>query len=316
MIEIARRAAALLYRALAAHRADGPVLLPANVCAVVPMTARAAGHRVEFIDLDPSSLDLARTTTLERVRRGRCAGVVFVHPYGALREVASFFAALRSLQPDLLLVDDRCLCPPALDETAPFGQADLMLFSTGRTKYVDLAGGGYAWVETALPRLDDAVYDAAAAADADAAPGLALAGGGILPAPKAGWLDLRAPEHAWTEYRARIAERLPQIAQIKQRLDAIYREGIPAQWPLAEEFCRWRFTIRVPRSAELLQEIFAQGLFASRHYAPAAPLFGDRQRYPVAEALHADVVNLFNDGRLSEAQVARLATIVRRHVGA
>jgi hypothetical protein len=134
----AHRAAAILHDVVAAH--DGVWLVPANVCDIVPATLRAAGRGYELVDIDPVTLEPSREQILSRAPH--CAGVVFVRTYGAIYDADAFFAELA--REHFQIVDDRCLCPPDVEGEDLSPHADVTLFSTGYTKYVDLGEGGFA----------------------------------------------------------------------------------------------------------------------------------------------------------------------------
>ncbi|HYC62732.1 MAG TPA: hypothetical protein VEK79_24535 [Thermoanaerobaculia bacterium] len=225
MIELAPRAAAILFGVVSAH--ERPWLLPANVCDIVPQTLRAAGRMFELVDIDPATLEPSREQIIDRARD--CAGVVFVRTYGAIYDAEAFFASLKLLRDDFVIVDDRCLCRPDVDGELVSQDATVTLFSTGYAKYVDLGGGGFAHAATA---------------------------GRVT------------PEAAWREYRAQVLAELARVDAIKEHLNAIYRAIIPEEVQLPAELCSWRFNIRVARAEELLRAITDAGLFASRHYAP------------------------------------------------
>jgi hypothetical protein len=49
----------------------------------------------------------------------------------------------------------------------------------------------------------------------------------------------------------------------------------------------------------LLKELFARGLFASRHYANAATCLGDDSSLPNADLVWKHMVNLFNSEQIT-----------------
>lgn len=110
------------------------------------------------------------------------------------------------------------------------------------------------------------------------------------------------------DYRESVLRERTRADELKARLNMIYREIIPRHVQLPPELCTWRFNIRVPRSEDLVRKLLEAGLFASRHYAPLVSGF------PHAEALHAQIVNLFNDRYFNEEKAARAAELVRSHV--
>jgi hypothetical protein len=302
MIAFERRASVILYRLLQGHRSVGPFLLPANVCDVVPATFRAVGRAYRLVDIEPRGLGIDKEACLAAVATASIAGLVFVHPFGAEDSaVPGFFAALRERQTDLLLIDDRCLCPPASDPILVSG-ADATLYSTGYGKYLDLGGGGlgaiadgapYTAVEPSTLTLDRPVETAHGASRADSC-----------------LLDLAPPATTREEHRSRIRAALPATTAHKRRLNAIYRSAIAAEHTLPDPSQQWRFNVLVEEPTALLASLFAAGLFASRHYPPLAM----PERYPVAAQLAGRIVNLFNDHHYDETMAARTAEIVARHL--
>lgn len=287
MIVLARRASAILYNLLRSRRDERPFLLPANICPIVPAVFFEAGQAFEPIDIEEPWLELDRQACYERLRArpGGYAGVLHVRPYGSEHDPHPFFTALKKIQPDLLVIDDRCLCRPDPDFESLSPAADVTLFSTGHAKYTDLDHGGFAQVSDAVtyrPSAGEPVPD---------------------------WLDLGEPDTSWNDHRKQVVAATKTADEQKQKLNAIYAEMLPAEIQLAPELQQWRFNIRVPAAEELLASIFAAELFASRHY-PA--LSGGR--FPVAEHLHASIVNLFNDRYFDEERARRMAHLILEHL--
>ena len=50
---------------------------------------------------------------------------------------------MKSLDPNLCIIDDCCLCIPELADSLP-ENVDLCLYSTGYAKFIELSYGGYA----------------------------------------------------------------------------------------------------------------------------------------------------------------------------
>lgn len=263
------RACAILHGLLQGD--ERPFLIPANICTVVPDTFRETGRSFELVDVEETTLEIDPEACLDRIRREPAGGLLFVRPYGRDRDVDPFFRALKELQPDLLLIDDKCLCRPDCEGVGISPWADATLFSTGYAKHVDLGYGGFAHLRKER-------------------------------------LDLRAPEVPWEEHRRRTEEELRRADEHKHRLNAVYSAALPPEIQMNQEFQGWRFNIRVPEPDRLVESLFAAGLFASRHYAPLSGSF------PVAERLHGEVVNLFNDRYFDEERAERAVQIVLRHL--
>ena len=141
MITYANRASAVLYGFLKSNSFKGPFLIPANVCPVVPLTMMKAGVDFDFVDIDDRHT-MSENLALEMVNKKDYDGLLFVHSYGRKFDNKEFYQSLKSLKPHLCIIDDRCLCRPELDGSLPIN-VDMVLYSTGYAKYVELSYGGY-----------------------------------------------------------------------------------------------------------------------------------------------------------------------------
>jgi len=312
----AARACSILYGLL--HGEERPFLIPANVCPIVPVTFVEARRDFELVDIAESTLEMDPEACLDRVRRQPkgFGGLLFVRPYGRERNVDPFFRRLKELQPDLLLIDDKCLCRPDCDGARISPWADATLFSTGRVKHVDLGYGGFAHVRDS----SSPVFLGAGRSHQETAPKevicryKAIADMSTSLGTREGWLDLKVPQISWEEHRERTLEELRGADEHKRRLNTIYTELLPREIQMRPEFQNWRFNIRVPEPDRLVESLFAAGLFASRHYASLSGSF-EEGLFPVVERLHREVVNLFNDRHFDEGRAERAVDLVLRHLG-
>jgi hypothetical protein len=129
----------------------------------------------------------------------------------------------------MLIVDDRCLCTPEFEVSST---ADVVLFSTGYAKIVDLNFGGYAFVQENI-RL----------------------------------LQTNEQLPSWDAYRSQIEANLESSRAQRTTLNEIYASRLPAEIQLPGEFQQWRFNIRVRNKSAVMRAIFESALFASSHYA-------------------------------------------------
>lgn len=318
------RASAVLYNLFAGPGDAGVVLLPAIICPIVPIVLRKAGRRFEFVDIDAATLAIDRDRVLARIRRSPAtiAGLVFVRPYGALDDQEPFFAEVKSSRRDVLLVDDRCLClpePDGPDPTAPkvatrTSRADVVLYSTGPKKVVDLGFGGFAHLGGELEyRRHELPYSTEAADEIERLHQLARENRQRFAGDGGAWLDLAAPATPWAEYRAALLARRTEAVARRSVLNQIYSRALPEGIQLAEGYHGWRFHIRVPDPDGLVRRLAASGLFAGRHYPPPTGLFTD-ERFPVAAGLHASITNLFNDLPYDADAALRTADVVQAHL--
>lgn len=322
LVHTAPRASTLLYALAAARPALGPWLVPANVCPVVPLALRAAGVAVEFVDIDPTTLGMSLRLLTTRLRTGTTpAGVVDVRTYGADVGADQRRRVIRATTgSSTCIVDDRCAGPPLTDPDTlgDTRNVDVVLFSTGYGKYVDLGGGGHAFLrpgiemstvpEPTVPfRTVEAWYKRAIV---ERIP-LSRVSGRVRPTTMR-WVP-HGPGPEWVDHRRAIEAALPAVRQHKSALNEIYYDHLGEADVLSKDHQQWRFSLRVPARDSALQAITAAGGFASAHYYPATALFG-HQTAPVAAALHISILNLFNDSHYTAAMAHRTAQVVRRHI--
>ena len=136
------RANKILFNFLYSNNLKGNVILPANICHDVVETLLYAGCTLQFVDIDVQTLCLDWKQAVALAKEA-CA-VMFVHTYGVEDDYSEFFATIRKENSNIAIIDDRCLCFPCLD--LEHSDADLVLYSTGEKKQVDLGVGGIGYV--------------------------------------------------------------------------------------------------------------------------------------------------------------------------
>lgn len=307
-VNTANRACALLYSFIKEHN-HGIWLLPVNVCPDVPLTFCAAGVPFEFVDIDRSSLCIQEKKCLDLLQNNvvRYAGIVFVRTYGYVYDSSYFFEECKNLNPHLQIVDDRCLCFP--EDRPEFYGADMVLYSTGHCKQIDLGGGGLAFyrVPTIYKRDMNHLYTGE---DEETRYKKAFAEQKLLnPIPK-GWLDL-ATYDGFDEYMAKINSLIPHRIEIRESINQIYRKNLPSQIQMPDAFNNWRFHIKVEPvlKNKILEDLFKNGLFASSHYQSANRLF-DRKIYANSDLLYDTIINLFNDKNYTEDMARETCKII------
>lgn len=314
---IGARASSVLYRILAARTDRRPFLLPANICPIVPIAFMKAGMPFELVDIAPDTLHMDLDVALSRARSGAIGGVLYAHTYGEASTPYAAFAALKAADRSLLLIDDRCLCKPDLERDAR-NAADVILYSTGHAKVVQLGLGGYAFVADSLPLQAEALaYDPDADAAVEKDYKRALAERQRFEYRDSPWLRLQLdPALSWSDLRSRILAMAPEAAAHSRALNAIYAARLPAALQLPAAYQDWRFNLRVDpaRRDDLMQKVFAAGLFCSAHYASLGGIMGDGQ-FPVANSLAASVLNLFNDHHFSADKAERVCEVILNELG-
>ena len=267
----AYRANKILYNFIKVNHITGKVILPANVCVDVVNTLRYAGLELIFVDIQADNLCINQSAVLQLAPSA--AMLLFVHTYGTEDEFYEFFAKVKEVNPDIIVVDDKCLCLPNLnvDETL----ADLVLYSTGAKKMVDLGGGSIGYIA------DQWEYD-----EVEVAPNDYLTNEKWL-------LDTRL-----------LYIKMEAMISYKEKLNAIYRDMLPTSIQLPAQYQHWRFNIITDKKDEILKALFAEGLFASNHYQSLS------LDCAIANNLHNYVVNLFNDQYYTRDQAIRTCEII------
>lgn len=308
-IAFAPRASTILYNLLLGRGDRRPFLLPANICPIVPITFLKAGVPFEFVDLSPANwqMDLAAADLL--LSSGRYGGLLYAHTYGEPSTPRDFFQHTRQRDDSLLLIDDRCLCPPQMPGEAD-AAAHVSLYSTGYAKFVDLGFGGCAFIaEEVSYREHRLPFDPEAARALEADYKRVIAAREPYCYRDSDWLETDPPAQAWDEYLRLVTESLPRVWEHRRALNAIYAARLPAEISLPPAMQDWRYNILVPEKERTLAAIFSAGLFASSHYASLAGIFRPG-RCPQAERLAGQVVNLFNDHHYTAEMAERTCEVI------
>ncbi len=307
-VNTANRACSLIYSYIKKYN-QGTWLLPVNVCPDVPLTFHLASVDIEFVDIDTSTLCIDTQECLERLRRNpnKYAGIVYVRTYGFLTDTSQFVLDCKSICPALKVIDDRCLCIPQRNPL--LYNADMVLYSTGHCKQIDLGGGGLAYYQSEEPYYIDSLlpYDGT---DEEALYKEAYAKNERMRKIPAGWLKL-SNYKLWQDYMEEIEAKVSDRLTYRDKLNRIYTMNLPKTIQFERRYNDWRFNIKVPSSMkqEILCALFDNRLFASNHYHSVNRLF-DEDKYPVSDALFSRVINLFNDKNYSEDMAKKTCDVI------
>ena len=267
----ANRANKLLYNFIKVNNIAGKVLLPANVCPDVVKTLQFAGLSVQFLDLQAETLCMNQEVALREAKDANM--LIFVHTYGIEHDFYAFFEQVREQNPDIIIVDDKCLCLPDLD--VKDSAADLVLYSTGERKMVNLGGGAIGYLA------DQWEYDEVAVEGCDCL---------------SNELWLLDPKQLYLKMDAIIAH--------KEKLNTIYRANLPENIQLPDAFQHWRFNILVQNKEEILAALQAEGLAAESVYASQS------EECLLASNLYAYVINLYNDKSFTLEQAEKVCEVI------
>lgn len=308
---LAPRASAILYNVLASQKQAKPWLLPANICPIVPITFMKARVPFEFVDISAENLRMDLDQAEARMKKRVFGGLLYAHTYGEESTPDDFFTRAKSLNPELLVVDDRCLCMPTFDAHS---SADVVLFSTGYAKIVELNLCGYAFmqddVECAPVQLK---FDPAHHEEIERSYKAAVQSMARFDYQDSDWLQTDSELPDWKTYRRMVEVKLELSLLQKRRLNAIYSSRLPKEIQLPAKYQTWRFNIRVKNKKQVMDAVVANGLFASSHYASLAGIMSDG-RAPVAESLAGEVVNLFNDHHFDYDRAEKIVSLILKHL--
>jgi dTDP-4-amino-4,6-dideoxygalactose transaminase len=269
----AYRANKILYNFIQSNNINGTVLLPSNICKDVVEVLEYAGLTLKFLDISNDTLCIDGNLVRENVISASL--LLFVHTYGTERCFDDFFLELKLINPSLIIVDDRCLCIPDLKIQS--SSADLVLYSTGEKKQVDLSKGGIGYVSQKYNYEEIEIKDSSCLTN-----------------------------ELW-EFDEEIFEtKKKEVLKHKEKLNQIYRELLPKDIQLLDEFQNWRFNILVEDKELILSTLFEDNLFASSHYKSHVDTCTNTVQ------LHKNVINLFNDLYYSEEQALRTCEIINK----
>ena len=311
MITYANRASAVLYSFLKSRDFIAPFLIPANVCPVVPLTMMKAGVDFEFVDIDERHT-MSEALAFDMLSKRNYAGLLFVHSYGRKFDNVYFYSELKRRNPDLCIIDDRCLCKPELDGILP-KDVDLVLYSTGYAKFIELSYGGYGVVKEGIINSSGGgtfEYSEDKETEQQVYIKECLRGNIQYELPaNYPWLDCSPLKMTPEQYFGIIKAKLASVASEKEKIKKIYRENLPQEMQWGDEYSQWRFMISVENRDDVLNAIFDAGLFAGTNFPSISWMFKSVHCVNAEkEAKH--IINLFNDFRVNEQFAYKICDII------
>jgi hypothetical protein len=309
----APRASAILYNLLSSQASSRPWLLPANICPIVPITFFKARVPFEFVDISAETLHMDLEQAKALVTRRKYGGLLYSHTYGELSTPNEFFTNVKSIHPELLILDDRCLCIPDLEPDAAL-PSDVTLYSTGYAKIVELNFGGYAFIKEDVPyRTNHLPFTPQDYDELERSHKEAVSYRTRFIYRDLDWLETNADVPTWYDYLRQVESRLNNSIAHRKLLNDIYLNRLPAQIQLPRAYQTWRFNIRVKNKIRVMNAIFSAGSFASSHYASMAGIMSEGQALQ-AEKLANEVINLFNDHHFSVEQAEQVCGIIMENL--
>ena len=294
-------------------------LIPANVCPVVPLTFLKAEVPFEFVDIHEEyfSMSIEDIGLKLREKPSDYQGIFWVRSYGRVSPMEETFLEWKKISPEIEILDDRCPSKPLLPDEIEATVADMMLFSTGYAKPVELGGGGYAYLqeekelftgtlsykieeENALMNLVREYQQSAKA----------------LPPQRYEWLGEKEGIHDRLDpYFQTIREKREANSRHREKMTAIYDEKLSSKFERANHVGHeWRYLLLVDDPGRYLKKIFKNELFASSHYRDVSKLFGFEPA-PNADRIGKRMLNLFNDFRFTKEKALQVCEILNHEIG-
>ena len=309
----APRASAILYHLLVSQTSPLPWLLPANICPIVPITFFKARVPFEFVDTSAKTLHMNLEQAEALIKKRKYGGILYAHTYGEASTPVEFFAHVKSIDPELLIIYDRCLCIPDLDpdNNSP---ADVSLYSTGYAKIVELNFGGYAFMKENIKYQPVHLpFDSRAQDELEKSYKEVVSQNARFIYHDTDWLETDTNLPAWYDYRNQIESGLSNSLRQRNMLNDVYTSHLPAEIQLPQAYQTWRFNIRVKNKKRIMNAIFSAKLFASSHYASLVGIMGEGHASQ-AEKLANEVINLFNDHHFSTEQAEQVCAIIMENL--
>jgi len=286
-------------------------LLPTNICPDVYFTFKKAGFNILWGDIEVDNLNLDLVKYSDLIRNHKIDGFLYNHTYGNEFTPLDKFKELKKLDPDLCIIDDRCLCMPDPEYITIPECINLVLFSTNKKKQIDLGFGGYGYSSFNHKEIKEDFnsfdYDALSEAYSNESFMNYLYDSKI----NTNWLNSGELLLPSDEYKNKIKERSENVRTHKDQLLKIYRTMIPKTMQLDEKYQNWRFNIKCDNRSFVLNMIKNIGFFAGTHYKSLGSII-DNKSFPIAEQMEQSVINLFIDFNYTTQMAKETAGIIKQ----
>lgn len=279
MILFEDRAATVLYKVLTNIK-HKKFILPLNICPIVPDTFLRANKDFEFCDISLDTLCMDENLLLEKIRNdSNIDGILFVKTFGIQIDIEPLFNKIKLINKNIFIIDDMCPCVQEFDYNIENTNADMILFSSGYSKYIDIGFGGYGFLR------DDAFSKV---------------------------FEDKSRNNSFLKYKETILSQIPLMHKHKEELNNIYKNGLPEFIQLGEKFNIWRFSILIDNKDTILNNIFkVDNLFASSHYPQVDCGYSKNLILNSnTQMVHNRIVNLFNDFRFNKDRANQVVDII------
>lgn len=311
---IKNRASAVLFNFLC-NKKGLTFAIPANICSVVPMTFKKADVPFKLVDIDMETLGIDLDIVENLISNNEINGVYYVHPYGAtIKEDIERLKKIKGCYPTITLINDKCLCIPEFGENLFMFDEDLILYSTGYSKVVDIGIGGYGYI-----RGQDSYKNVPVIYDQNEEKRLfseikeSLRSQKEIDCFNMNWLNTRDYNGDEKQYQKAVLDKIEATITNKEKFNSIFESIIPDEFRLPSKYNYWRFNVLVPDNQLIINKLFNENLFASAHYPSLGSVFGQGE-FENAKYIENHIINLFNDKRVNTEMVIKTAEIVKSYL--
>lgn len=318
MLIYRNRASAILYEFLMSNfdKID-KVILPANTCEMVPLVYLKASIEIEFVDmsLETYCMDLEILEKKISQEKNKKIAIHYVRNYGSKWKNDDMkIYELKKKFPSIIFIDDRCLCKPELVKKQDISA--LELYSTGYAKYIDLNGGGFAFISeemnynsTPIEYLDkhwkkiNELIKKSKINNIPFKPNYS----------QLAWLKIEKLSDIGSYLRKMFLE-MEKMEIHKKNLNKIYSENLPKSIQLNDNLNEWRFNILVNDNDTLIKKLYSKKLFASKHYQSLGNGFFTKKIFNSICSISKNIVNLFNDKYYTDKMAFKTAEIINEYL--
>ena len=301
-----RRAISVLYNFIKSNNLTGKVIMPSNICESVPATYIKLGINPVFCDVNLIDWQIEKKKALKLMEDKSVVILHYNHTYGFIcDDDYTFLENVRNLFPRVFIVDDKCLCYPELQLDTSF--ADLVLFSTGHTKCVDIGWGGFGYLSSRVlysdhyqnyNPLDLEMFDRH----------VKYCHRNNMPFDDSiifsDWIDM---DNQYDKYFELIESKMAEVISHKENINEIYKR-IPGSFPSG--YNNWRYQLLLNNQKECYNALFKEGLYCSYHYKSLGEGYFSDTPTPNNAYLESHVLNLFNDHHYTKQQAELTADIL------
>ena len=312
------RASTILYNFILSNDTKkGTWILPTNICHYVAATILKAGASIEIIDVSEDDFCLDNDIVISKLEANsvKYSGVIYVRGFGIENNANSIFNAIKNINKDILIVDDKCLSIPSIKGEVS-SLVDMELYSTGYSKFIDLGYGGYAKLNKNINyEKAPLLYN-----EEDEQEFTKYFRGIIFDNNKpqeklqdtlvnSNWL--KSEEINTVEYLAKIEEKLKETKDNKEKINSVYESCLLEKSKISQSLNNWRYNIVTENRIEILDALQKEDLFASKHYHPLSKVFKSEES-PVWDKYSGKILNLFNDFRYSVLKAQKTSEIINK----